>query len=229
MWLLAVLRALPRVAHILHLRCTVRCGWWCDSARHEHAMPCVALEEKLTSWRSQRSCCLHRFWPVRKYPWGSCEALSSEHSDFAALKKLLLETSFEELKEATEKRYYKFREQELLNLTDPDTGRASLPYLHLQTWLPKVGCARETPYVVQNTQASRVLCDGRAQFPMRMLCSWSVHGLQQAQVNRARVRSPCTFPRINVAVPAVHRFCMAGLVERVSVLGAGAPSSRASS
>jgi len=32
---------------------------------------------------------------VRKYPWGTCEALSSEHSDFAALKKLLLETSFE--------------------------------------------------------------------------------------------------------------------------------------
>ena len=32
---------------------------------------------------------------MRKYPWGTCEALSSEHSDFAALKKLLLETSFE--------------------------------------------------------------------------------------------------------------------------------------
>ena len=63
-----------------------------------------------------------RFWPVRKYPWGTCEALSSEHSDFAALKKLLLETSFEELKEETERRYYRFREEELLNLTDPDTG-----------------------------------------------------------------------------------------------------------
>ena len=28
----------------------------------------------------------------------------------------------QELKEATERRYYKFREEELLNLTDPDTG-----------------------------------------------------------------------------------------------------------
>ncbi len=65
---------------------------------------------------------MSRFWPVRKYPWGTCEALSSEHSDFAALKKLLLETSFEELKEETERRYYRFREEELLNLTDPDTG-----------------------------------------------------------------------------------------------------------
>ena len=63
---------------------------------------------------------------MRKYPWGTCEALSSEHSDFAALKKLLLETSFEELKEATERRYYRFREEELLNLTDPDTGCGSL-------------------------------------------------------------------------------------------------------
>ena len=32
-----------------------------------------------------------RFWPVREYPWGSCEALSSRHSDLAALKKLLFE------------------------------------------------------------------------------------------------------------------------------------------
>ncbi len=34
-----------------------------------------------------------RFWPVREYPWGSCEALSSRHSDLAALKKLLFEVS----------------------------------------------------------------------------------------------------------------------------------------
>jgi hypothetical protein len=30
---------------------------------------------------------------VREYPWGSCEALSSRHSDLAALKKLLFEVS----------------------------------------------------------------------------------------------------------------------------------------
>lgn len=28
---------------------------------------------------------------MREYPWGSCEALSSRHSDLAALKKLLFE------------------------------------------------------------------------------------------------------------------------------------------
>lgn len=59
-----------------------------------------------------------RFWPVREYPWGSCEALSSRHSDLAALKKLLFEVSYMELKDATESRYYKYRESQLLNLDD---------------------------------------------------------------------------------------------------------------
>ncbi len=30
--------------------------------------------------------------------------------------------TMQELKEATEERYYRFREDELLNLTDPETG-----------------------------------------------------------------------------------------------------------
>jgi septin family protein len=64
-----------------------------------------------------------RYWPVRRYPWGVCEALSSEHSDVAALKKLLLELCFEEFKAKTEERYYQFREEELLNLHDDDPGR----------------------------------------------------------------------------------------------------------
>ncbi|DBA79391.1 TPA: hypothetical protein ACH3X2_000037 [Trebouxia sp. C0005] len=59
-----------------------------------------------------------RFWPVREYPWGSCEALSSRHSDLAALKKLLFEVSYMELKDATETRYYHYRETQLLNLDD---------------------------------------------------------------------------------------------------------------
>ena len=59
---------------------------------------------------------------MRTYPWGTCEALSSDHSDFALLKRLLLETGFEELKEETEKRYYKFREEQLLNLADESSG-----------------------------------------------------------------------------------------------------------
>lgn len=57
---------------------------------------------------------------VRRYPWGKCEALSSDHSDVAALKKLLLETGFEEFKAKTEERYYHYREEELLNLHDDD-------------------------------------------------------------------------------------------------------------
>jgi septin family protein len=64
-----------------------------------------------------------RYWPVRQYPWGTCEALSSDHSDVASLKKLLLEVCFEEFKTLTEERYYAFREEELLNLNDDDRGR----------------------------------------------------------------------------------------------------------
>ncbi|EIE24975.1 hypothetical protein COCSUDRAFT_83668 [Coccomyxa subellipsoidea C-169] len=60
-----------------------------------------------------------RFWPVRKYPWGTCEALSSVHSDVGALKRLLFEEGYEELKAATEDRYYHYRSQQLLNLDDP--------------------------------------------------------------------------------------------------------------
>lgn len=69
-----------------------------------------------------------RYWPVRRYPWGKCEALSSEHSDVAALKKLLLEIGFEEFKAKTEERYYHYREEELLNLHDDDgRGRRIKP------------------------------------------------------------------------------------------------------
>lgn len=46
---------------------------------------------KCHRWGLRKLCC--RFWPVREYPWGSCEALSSRHSDLAALKKLLFEVN----------------------------------------------------------------------------------------------------------------------------------------
>lgn len=48
-----------------------------------------------------------------------CEALSSEHSDAGVLKKLLFEVAYMELKEGTEKRYYRFREDKLQGL-DPN-------------------------------------------------------------------------------------------------------------
>ena len=42
-----------------------------------------------------------RFWPVRRYPWGSCEALLSTHSDLPALRRLRLETGYWDLKEVS--------------------------------------------------------------------------------------------------------------------------------
>ena len=69
----------------------------------------------------------HRFWPIRSYDWGNCEALSSRHSDLSALKKLLFEVVFEELKEHTEQRYHKFRQNTLFNLDDPNRWASSLP------------------------------------------------------------------------------------------------------
>eukprot|EP00887_Chlorella_sp_A99_P000696 scaffold5.g696.t1 len=50
-----------------------------------------------------------RFWPVRRYPWGSCEALLSTHSDLSALRRLLFETAYNEIKDHTEHRYHAFR------------------------------------------------------------------------------------------------------------------------
>lgn len=54
-----------------------------------------------------------RFWPVRDYSWGRCETLSSVNSDIFALKQQLFEEGFAHLKQATEERYYRFRESKL--------------------------------------------------------------------------------------------------------------------
>ncbi|KAK9844319.1 hypothetical protein WJX74_000764 [Apatococcus lobatus] len=59
-----------------------------------------------------------KFWPVRKYPWGTAESLSGTHSDFACLKKLLFEVAYMDLKNATDDRYYKYREGSLLHFDD---------------------------------------------------------------------------------------------------------------
>ncbi len=53
--------------------------------------------------------CGCRFWPVRTYPWGKCEALSSTNSDLSSLKRLLFEEGFVGLKQATEERYYRYQ------------------------------------------------------------------------------------------------------------------------
>lgn len=44
------------------------------------------------------SCLLCRHWPVRSYPWGKAEALCSSHSNVPALKRLLMELSFDDIK-----------------------------------------------------------------------------------------------------------------------------------
>ena len=48
---------------------------------------------------------------MRKYPWGAGEAMLSAHSNLPALRKVLFETGYWELKEATEARYHRFRAQ----------------------------------------------------------------------------------------------------------------------
>ena len=36
----------------------------------------------------------HRYWPIREYQWGRCEAFNRQHSDCSILKRLLLEEAF---------------------------------------------------------------------------------------------------------------------------------------
>jgi septin family protein len=48
-------------------------------------------------------------WPVRVYEWGLFEALTSNHSDLPAFKRLLFEYSYTDLKKETQERYRKFR------------------------------------------------------------------------------------------------------------------------
>lgn len=55
--------------------------------------------------------CVLRFWPVRTFPWGKCEAMSSIHSDASLLKSLLFEHAYEDLKALTEARYYNYRDK----------------------------------------------------------------------------------------------------------------------
>lgn len=50
-----------------------------------------------------------RYWPVRRYPWGRVEALLTRHSDLPALRRLLFETAYEDLKDHTENRYYEYK------------------------------------------------------------------------------------------------------------------------
>jgi len=51
------------------------------------------------------------YWPVRRYNWGTCEAFRSRDSDFTCLKQLVLELSYWDIRDSTEKRYKAYRRQ----------------------------------------------------------------------------------------------------------------------
>eukprot|EP00854_Cymbomonas_tetramitiformis_P011913 gene11913-14070_t len=54
-----------------------------------------------------------RFWPVREYNWGTCEAKRTDHSDFAVLRRLLFEFGYHAIRQETARRYYAYRSTEL--------------------------------------------------------------------------------------------------------------------
>jgi len=53
-----------------------------------------------------------RHWPVRRYPWGTIETMSSCHSDLLSLKRVLFETAPGLTKILTEERFTGFRARE---------------------------------------------------------------------------------------------------------------------
>lgn len=60
-----------------------------------------------------------RFWPVRRYPWGRCEPLLTQHSELPALRRLLFESGYHEIKMQTEARYLRFRQKECNERSNP--------------------------------------------------------------------------------------------------------------
>ena len=59
--------------------------------------PCAAHAQLMHTLAPPRPA-VCRYWPVRRYPWGSCEAMLTAHSDAPALRRLLFETAYLELK-----------------------------------------------------------------------------------------------------------------------------------
>lgn len=63
-------------------------------------------------------------WPVRRYPWGTCETMVSEHSDVCVLRRMLA-SGLLVLKAATEQRYYARRCWRLIHLTAQEPAAVS--------------------------------------------------------------------------------------------------------
>ena len=75
-------------------------------------------------------------WPVRKYPWGTVEAMSRDHSDLLSLKRLLFEVAPQALQAETERKYLLFRSGY------QPKPQASPPRNQLPGSLPQTGNAR---------------------------------------------------------------------------------------
>ena len=75
---------------------------------------CVSHVEESEVQVCDQACMGRRlYWPVRAYAWGTAEALASAHSDVPALRRLLIELSFDDLKARTEERYHAYRSARL--------------------------------------------------------------------------------------------------------------------
>ncbi len=76
---------------------------------------------------------------MRQYDWGTCETMSSEYSDVAALKRVLLEEGFWELKALTEWRFHAFRQQQAQK-TLPSKNRWGSGILVQKAWTALLSC-----------------------------------------------------------------------------------------
>lgn len=90
------------------LQCRRAKNWSSQSAGDTPSTPLLRATDGVW-WQPSDSHTLlcRRGWPVRKYPWGVVEPMSSAHSDLLSLRNLLFQVSPEPLKVETEQRYLK--------------------------------------------------------------------------------------------------------------------------
>ena len=81
-----------------------------------------------------------------------------------ALKKLLFEVAYNDLKDATEKRYYAYREQQLLDMDDPSQYVFHIMIVlvgtaHAGLWLPCMGMLQQSKRLCcRHSQSSCTFC-----------------------------------------------------------------------
>jgi hypothetical protein len=83
-----------------------------------------------------------QFWPVRAYPWGRCESLLAAHSELPALRRLLFEAAYWELKANTEAQYLQYRRQEAKERANPVSNPVPVRTAPRErASQPRAGCA----------------------------------------------------------------------------------------